>query len=74
MPKLAPHRLGTTEYIRLSKLPTPQASSLRDWLPETYLTKLEEGGSVAEDCIAYEDYEFWYEYSRPDEEQLDEQL
>jgi hypothetical protein len=59
----------------LSKLPTPQASSLRNWLPETHLTKLEEEGSVAEDCIEYEDYEFWYEYTRPDDkEQLDEQL
>lgn len=74
MPKLSPHRLGSTEYVRLSKLPTPQASSLRNWLPETSLTKLEEEGSVAEDCIEYEDYEFWYEYSRPDKEQLDEQL
>lgn len=60
--------------MRLSELPSPQASSLRDWLPESYLTKLEAGGSVVEDCIEYEDYEFWYEYSRPDEGMLDEQL
>lgn len=47
---------------------------LRDWLPESYLTKLEEEGSVAQDCIDYDDYEFWYEYSRSDESALDEQL
>lgn len=47
---------------------------LRDWLPESYLTKLEEEGSLAHDCIDYEDYEFWYEYSRSGESALDEQL
>ena len=74
MLKLTPHRTGTTEYIRLSELPAPQAHSLRGWLPESYFTKLSEGDSVAEDCIEYDDYEFWYEYTRSDEGLLDEQL
>lgn len=71
MPKLAPHRQGTTEYVRLSALPGSQADLLRNWLPESYLTKLEEEGSLAHDCIDYEDYEFWYEYTRSDKSELD---
>ncbi len=74
MPKLAPHRQGITEYIRLSELPAPQAVSLREWLPESYLTKLENGGFLASDCIEYEDYEFWYDYSRQDASNLDDEL
>ena len=74
MLKLSPHRQGTLEYVRLSELPGPQAAYMRQWLPESYLTKLEEEGFVANDCIEYEDYEFWYEYSRSDGSMLDEQL
>lgn len=74
MSKLSPHRQGTLEYIRLSELPGSQANILREWLPESYLTKLQEEGFVADDCIEYEDYEFWYEYSRSDRSKLDEQL
>lgn len=76
MLKLTPHRLGATDYVRLSELPATQAHSLLSWLPESYLTKLETGEFVAEDCIEYEDYEFWYEnsYTREDEQMLDEQL
>lgn len=75
MPKLAPHRLGSTEYIRMSELPAPEAQQLRNWLPESFLTKLEEGNGVVDDCIEYEDYEFWYDYSRPGtDDSLNDQL
>lgn len=74
MPKFTPHRLEATDYVRLSELPALQANSLLNWLPESYFTKLETGETFADDCIEYEDYEFWYEYSRKDETLLDEQL
>ncbi|EMR03636.1 hypothetical protein [Cesiribacter andamanensis] len=75
MPKVTPHRQDATDYIRLSELPAPQAQRLRDWLPESYLTKLEQQHGVADDCIEYEDYEFWYDHSRPSEDtRLNEQL
>lgn len=74
MLKLSPHRLEATDYVRLSELPAEQALSLLNWLPESCLTKLETGEFVADDCIEYEDYEFWYEYSRKGEDMLDEQL
>lgn len=75
MSKATPHRINTTEYIRLSELPAPQAQQLRDWLPESFLTKLEEGNGLADDCIEYDDYEFWYDYSRNSEDLLlNEQL
>jgi hypothetical protein len=75
MPKAIPHRVAATEYIRLSELPAPQAQQLREWLPESFLTKLEAQNGVMDDCIDYDDYEFWYDYTRPGEDPgLNDQL
>lgn len=73
MLKLTPHHLDATDFVRLCELPATQALSLRNWLPESFLTKLAMSDSVADDCIEYEDYEFWFEYSSQDD-MLDEQL
>ena len=50
---------GNTQYVRLSALPEAQLSEIRNWLPESYIMR---EPSKSEPCIAYRDYEFWYEY------------
>lgn len=75
MPKIKPHRTGLKEYVRLAELPGRQAGDLLDWLPETYFTKVEGEEIMHDDCVDYEDYEFWFEHcyqSQPDfpEEQI----
>ena len=59
--KIKPNRQGATEYVRLSKLPDEQIDDLLGWLPESYLTKVKKGKKLLNDCIEYDDYEFWYE-------------
>lgn len=59
--KIKPFRQGATEYVRLSKLPNEQIDDLLGWLPESCLTKVNSNEQLLEDCIDYEDYEFWYE-------------
>ena len=60
MLKIKPHvSPGRTDFVRLSELPAPQLAELRQWLPESYISSEPTG---AEPCIAYRDYEFWYEY------------
>lgn len=59
--KIKPKRQGATEYVRLSKLPNEQVDDLLGWLPESCLTKISSGKRLLDDCIEYEDYEFWYE-------------
>lgn len=67
--KLKPSRQGVTEYVRLADLPNGQAGTLLSWLPESCLTKVKAEENLLDDCIEYEDYEFWYEhcYLRNDE-------
>ncbi|WP_017731075.1 hypothetical protein [Nafulsella turpanensis] len=61
MRKLKPSRQGGTEYVRLADLPNRQVGNLLGWLPPSCLTKVNEEEQILENCIEYEDYEFWYE-------------
>lgn len=63
--KIKPDRQGATEYVRLSSLPDEQIGALLGWLPESCLTKVKEDKQLLDDCIEYEDYEFWYENCYP---------
>ena len=60
--KIKPKQHRGTEYVRLANLPDEQAGNLLDWLPQTCLTKMEAGEDMLDDCIDYEDYEFWFEH------------
>lgn len=62
MRKMKPCRQGVTEYVRLADLPNGQADTLLSWLPESCLTKVKAEEQLLDDCIDYEDYEFWYEH------------
>ncbi|HBH25373.1 MAG TPA: hypothetical protein DDY13_18390 [Cytophagales bacterium] len=48
-------------FVRLSRLPFLQASKLMNWLPETSFFSLAINGEVADDCIDYAEYEYWFE-------------
>jgi hypothetical protein len=65
---------GRTDYVLLSELPALQLAELRQWLPESYITR---EPHCSEPCIAYRDYEFWYDYcfrNNRSNATLDEQL
>lgn len=75
MLKLKPHsQPGRTDYIRLSELPALQLAELRQWLPDSYILREPSG---TEPCIAYRDYEFWFEFcfrNKSGSRNLEEQL
>lgn len=62
MYKLNPSCQGATEYVRLIDLSDRQAETLLAWLPQSCFTKLKGEEHLMDDCIEYEDYEFWYEH------------
>ena len=62
MQKLNPSCQGAIEYVRLTDMSGRQAETLLDWLPQSYFTKVKSEACLMEDCIEYEDYEFWYEH------------
>ena len=62
MRKLKRNRQGVHEYVRLAELPDKQVGTFLEWLPQTFLTKVNEDERLLEDCVDYEDYEFWYEH------------
>ena len=75
MPKVEPKRQGVREYVRLANLPDKQAGNLMEWLPQSFMTKIGGEQNMLEDCIEYEDYEFWFEHcylNAPDH--LEEQI
>ena len=75
MPKIKPSRQGVTEYVRLANLPEKQVENLLEWLPQTYLTKIEGEENLLEDCIDYEDYEFWFDHCyHQDPDLLEEEI
>lgn len=67
MPKIETDRFSGTEFVRLTNLPEKQAGSLLEWLPEAYLRKAGGEENLPGYCVAYEDYEFWYEHFFSDE-------
>jgi hypothetical protein len=73
MRKLKPSRQGTTEYVRLADLPERQVGTLLNWLPESCFTKVNAEERTFNDCIDYEDYEFWFEHCAQQHEDLYEE-
>ncbi len=75
MRKLKPSRQGVLEYVRLANLPDKQVGTLLDWLPQTCLTKVNVDEHLMDDCVDYEDYEFWFEHCyKQDTEFFEEQI
>ena len=65
--KASPRRHCDIQYVNFSCLPEDQVHSLRDWLPESQVFRIDAGGREVDGCIEYEDYEFWYEYIRQED-------
>lgn len=59
--KVKPNYYKGQEFVSLSTLPYKQYSQIRDWLPVTSLIKLVIDDLELNDCIAYEEYEYWFE-------------
>lgn len=75
MPKIKPSQQGVTEYVRLANLPEKQVEDLLEWLPQTCLTKVKAEESLLEDCVDYDDYEFWFEHCyQKDSDLLEEEI
>ncbi len=64
MIKIQPTYHQGLEYVQLSRLPFKQAISLNEWLPETGIFKIFVDGEEINDCVSYDDYEFWFETTK----------
>lgn len=58
--KLAPQFLEGLKFIRISELPSEQSQSLMSWLSRNGLLTLSVDGIDMEDCVDYDDYDYWY--------------
>ncbi|MTI30453.1 hypothetical protein [Xanthovirga aplysinae] len=48
-------------FIPLSKLPLDQQRSFSEWFPETNYKKIRYFKIELDDCILYEEYEYWFD-------------
>jgi hypothetical protein len=62
MHKAFPHIESGAGYIQLSRLPFNQSIKLRNWLPETSMITVKADGFIADDCIQYSEYEYWFDF------------
>lgn len=62
MLKVRPRFSHGIEFIQLSELPFDQAQNLKNWLSLNSYLKINENNELIEDCIYYEDYEYWYDH------------
>jgi len=62
MPKIDPQYAQGSEFVQLVQLPFDQSLKISDYLTETSYVKVKYGEVVLEDCIPYEEYEYWYDH------------
>jgi hypothetical protein len=60
MTKLIPFSIEGQRVIQLSQLSMEQMNSLKTWLPEGSLKKINCNGFSYSDCLDFELYEYWY--------------
>ena len=61
MIKIQPYVHHGFEYIRISELPLIQHFSFKKWVSPSRIFELETEEKMASDCVAYGEYEFWFE-------------
>ena len=71
MQKALPHIDLGAGYIRLSRLPFNHAIKLSNWLPDTSMVTVKANGSLVDDCIQYGEYEYWFDFTFPEENETD---
>lgn len=59
--KVHPSYAQGLEFVSRSQLPFYQAETLRNYLPVTSFMKLQIGDETLENCISYDEYEYWLE-------------
>ncbi len=62
MTKVKPKNWNGVEYVNLSQLPFDQYQNILSWLPTTSFLGNEMKNRDLEDCVYYEDYEFWFDH------------
>lgn len=62
MRKVMPQFYEGLEFIQVSSLPMAQARSFRIYLSESYYRAIQVGNDMMKDCVAYEKYEYWFNY------------
>lgn len=62
MNKANPIQVAEGAFISFSALPYNQQQLFGRWLPDAYLQPVQIEGQQFTDCVAYEDYEFWFEH------------
>lgn len=61
MVKIQPNYHQGIEFIQLSQLSPHHAHRLSCWLPQTSRFRVAFEDIELEDCVAYDEYEFWFE-------------
>ncbi|MCG8307794.1 MAG: hypothetical protein MI975_10430 [Cytophagales bacterium] len=61
MKKIHPEKYNDTEFIRLSRLPFTQMLQLKNWLPEYSIFTIQGENGTIQNCVHYDDYEFWFD-------------
>lgn len=62
MTKLMPNIWNGVEYVQLSNLPFDQYQIIVGWLPSSSFLAMDKEGVESEDCVYYEDYEYWFDH------------
>ncbi|MFA0961933.1 hypothetical protein AB9P05_09000 [Roseivirga sp. BDSF3-8] len=62
MRKVIPQFYEGKEIVQLSRLPLNQANSLRDYLSAGSYMTIRVDDVLLHDCVAYDEYEYWFEY------------
>lgn len=61
MYKLSPNFFNGLKFIQMSELPTEQSKGLFAWLTRKGISTLKTEGMVINDCVDYDDYEYWFD-------------
>ena len=71
--KIQPRFIDGMKYIHLSDLPSTQISMFSGWV-QTNRELLSTAAEEMKDAIAYDDYDYWYDYHFLTTQNLDDLL
>ncbi|NJN26539.1 MAG: hypothetical protein HC819_11455 [Cyclobacteriaceae bacterium] len=64
MNKVRPRHIQGYTYLHLSDLPFDQMVHFKEWIVETDILKLRSNTKTLENCVLYDQYDFWFEHIR----------
>jgi hypothetical protein len=61
MIKVSPTYSKEFNFVQISSLPYDQQIAFNDWVPASSITALEINNIFLPDCVAYQEYNYWFE-------------